>query len=172
MPANKKSKKKFLLNDNSLDALIDSFPSESDRGTAIILHSYIENQLNSLLTRRLLPGYDLPGAFIHKVRLAFAIGALTTEEKTALISLNNIRNEFAHGITNVTFNSLSTDSINDCNSLELTNYFIKPSDFSTKSDLRKKYELVAINLIVILHFRSIDQISEYNFNPQNFEAPP
>jgi len=89
---------------------------ESDRGCALVAAAYLEDELVELLKRFLIKQPDAAskalfdfngplGTFSAKIRMAHALGLISTETQKGLDILRKIRNEFAHLHEPVTFQS-------------------------------------------------------------------
>jgi hypothetical protein len=157
----------ITLTDESFDHLLESLEKETDRGSAIVLHTYIESQIKTLLSKRLLPCFNIPGSFCNKVRLAFSVGLLTDKEKEMLKYINDIRNDFAHSISVKTFDL--PEISNKCRSLQPLEYFTLTLGAWESKTPRRLYECIAMNLIFILHFRTVEPIPELKLTRNEFD---
>ena len=80
---------------------------ESDRGCALVAAAYLENELTELLdgffvdqaqkARDSLFDFNGPaGTFSAKIKLAYALGLISTDIQKSLDLVRGLRNEFAH----------------------------------------------------------------------------
>lgn len=98
------------------EIFLNEFKNESDRGAVLISLSYIDELLEILIKRKLVPVnekqqdvlFDLPNAPIStlssKISLSYRLGLISEEFQTVLNKLREIRNEFAHSFECVSFN--------------------------------------------------------------------
>ncbi|TDO69819.1 mannitol repressor [Halanaerobium saccharolyticum] len=124
---------------------------ETDRGSALMAASYLEDLLekllrkffvdDNLLSNNLLNGYGGLSSFKSKIDLAYLLGLISRRVKRDLNLIRKIRNEFAHSAENINFNSSSIN--NRCNEL---NYNIFNDDISG----RNKFIRVVFGLAGVL----------------------
>ena len=120
------------------------FDSSSDRGAAIVSASYLELTLRALLEGFFFEDqttfsslFDDPNAplssFSAKIGLAYAVGLLSESERVNLDIVRRIRNEFAHELGEVSFN---TQSIADRTAnLEVPHGLYMPNSLPVPEDL-------------------------------------
>lgn len=156
----KTSMNKITLTEESYARLVSSIIFESDRGSAIILHAYLDHILRSFIEKRILKGFRIPSDFTRRVQLAYSIGLLTEDEKGLLLGINEIRREFAHSISLIAFSDPIVDVL--CNKLKPLPFFFPSIEAWEQEPQRKKYEYVALNLTFALFFRSVEQITEWS----------
>jgi hypothetical protein len=91
---------------------------ESERGSAIILATIVEDGLQQMLQEKLVPSsekndelfsgaYAPLGSFSAKIDFAYRIGLIGLEMKSSLHFLRKIRNKFAHQSSVISFESNS-----------------------------------------------------------------
>jgi len=93
-----------------------SLGKESERGSAIICVTLMEDSLYRLIKAKLAPsperkdelfdsGYAPLGSFSSKIDLAYRIGLISLEQKSSFHLIRKIRNEFAHSSEEINFES-------------------------------------------------------------------
>ena len=106
----------------------DELSGESPRATAILGHTYLENQLKELLKKRLVKNESLFDEidnlnFKKCMNLCYLTGIITKRVRDDLDKINWIRNKFAHKIT---INNFKKKEISDkCNGLFIAEYLRK-----------------------------------------------
>lgn len=143
---------------------------ETDRGSALMAASYLEDLLEKLLRRffvddnslsnNLLNGYGGLSSFKSKIDLAYLLGLISDRIKRDLHLIRKIRNEFAHSAENINFYSSSIN--NRCNEL---NYNI----FNDNISGRKKFIRVVFGLAGILSSTKIKEESRKEKPNKNLE---
>ena len=91
---------------------LKEFQKETDRGCALVGAALLDNQLEDTLrsfflkckaSEELLSTYGPLGSFSSRIKLAYCIGAIVEPEYHELEIIRNIRNEFAHGLHGISF---------------------------------------------------------------------
>jgi hypothetical protein len=93
-----------------------SLKKESERGSAIVCATLIEESLYRLIEARLAPspekkdelfdsGYAPLQTFSSKIDLAYRIGLISIEQRSSVHLIRKIRNEFAHSSEEINFES-------------------------------------------------------------------
>ncbi|MDX2210776.1 MAG: hypothetical protein SFV20_10515 [Sphingopyxis sp.] len=111
LPA-KEDGRKYLA--DNLPHLVDFIPflavlnEESDRGRALVAASFLENQLQDIISaylvrgtaqRQLLEGFNAPiGSLSTKIVLASALGLISDGERRECDLIRKVRNKFAHNV--------------------------------------------------------------------------
>ena len=94
---------------------------ESERGSAIIVATLMDDALQQLLRAKLVPSperndelfdgaYAPLSSFSAKIDFAYRVGAIGPGTRSSLHLVRKIRNEFAHSSTDITFESRSVHS--------------------------------------------------------------
>ncbi|MGN4289690.1 MltR family transcriptional regulator [Bacillus cereus group sp. MYBK87-2] len=101
--------------------------NSSDRGTALICGSIIDQLLNELLKsffiksdtveKDLFKGNGVLATFDSKIKMSYYLGLISKREKANIIYLQRIRNKFAHQFVGVSFEN--NDIINICRNFEI-----------------------------------------------------
>ncbi|WP_222308149.1 MltR family transcriptional regulator [Rhizobium leguminosarum] len=101
-----------------LGQLLGVIPHEDERGLILSLSSFAEESLRRLLmvymrdvksSAKLIEDFGAPlGTFSAKIAAAYALGLISDTQYADLEQLRNIRNQFAHTWTGVSF---KTDSV-------------------------------------------------------------
>ena len=105
----------FLAGNQDFHDFLDEFQRESDRAAAVLSAAYLDELLKQLLlasfvdnsrtvTDLLGPNAAL-GSFGGRVNLAYALGLITKAEAGDLNLLRRIRNDFAHHLHGLSFNT-------------------------------------------------------------------
>jgi DNA-binding MltR family transcriptional regulator len=115
-------------------AAVDELEGASDRASAIVASSLIETRLNQIIHLRLS---DEPkilkelfrasgplGNFSTKIDLALLLGLIGKEAHGDLIVLKKVRNEFAHKLDTITFDTLKIQTL--CANFVLIEKMINP----------------------------------------------
>ena len=94
---------------------------ETDRGCALFAASYLEESLGKLLERRLLMsdkvqddlfGQNAPlGSFSSKIKMAYYMGLISSKSRRDLNIIRQIRNEFAHNSSAISFETNKIKSL-------------------------------------------------------------
>ena len=91
---------------------LSEFQKETDRGCALVGAALLDNQLENTLrsffkknkeSEELLSANGPLGTFSSRIKLAFCIGAIIDMEYHELEIIRVIRNEFAHGLHGISF---------------------------------------------------------------------
>ena len=93
-----------------------SLKKESERGSAIVCATLLEESLYRMIKARLTPSsekkdellegaYAPLGTFSAKIDLAYRIGLISLDEKSSFHLIRKIRNEFAHSSEEISFES-------------------------------------------------------------------
>jgi DNA-binding MltR family transcriptional regulator len=100
---------------NDLSKFLNLFNEESDRGSALIAASFLDDSLKEIISsfllddkssKELIDGFNAPiGTFSSRIKLAHSLGLLMDDEYELLNSLRKIRNEFGHEWGKLTFDS-------------------------------------------------------------------
>lgn len=110
------------------------FKKETDRAAAIMGYLYLDNMMNQLLKLRLVEDqeiFDKLDSLAEQARidLCFLTGLINRTTKQDLMTLKDIRNLFAHGLT---INSFDTKEISDkCEDLKANLWKNLPSIIRT-----------------------------------------
>ena len=149
-----KRKKTFLsrvgkADEENIFALFDTFKNETDRGSAIVIHAYIDNLLNDFLKRRITDEEvyvkEIEGqlSFYRRINLCYLMGVLSKEEMDELKLINEIRNDFAHDVDIKSFDENGITA--KCNNLKIPSLtgLIKPGNLCS----RDKYTFAALSYI-------------------------
>jgi hypothetical protein len=137
------------VSDPEIEAVRTDIARESDRGSALLVHSFLDELLNRLLKSRLVEGSTLPALlFQKKVDLCFSVGVLTDIEKHDLLVINNIRNKIAHNYPHETFSSESVVKL--CSNFSIIKILSTAGTIFSKNTSRELYEFAGIFLHFIL----------------------
>jgi DNA-binding MltR family transcriptional regulator len=104
------AKKNKLIDVDSIDLPMEIVTAD-DRGCAIVSTVILENQLEILLRKSMLPEHSEPlfgtygplSSFAAKIDLAVALALLSAEDAADLHNIRKIRNAFAHQIDSLKF---------------------------------------------------------------------
>ena len=112
---NRRAREEQTLKSNDLQGLLEEIQNEGDRAVAILGAGLLDMWLARLLTAyfvddpkqvALLLDVDQPlGSFGARIRLAYCVGLLDTRIHALLSTIRGIRNDFAHQLHGLTFNS-------------------------------------------------------------------
>lgn len=110
---------------------INEIETQSDRGAAILLASWLEEELGDCLRSKFIDSqknnlqvFNANGplsTFSSKIELSYLMGFISEKNYKNLKKIKNIRNDFAHSVLDKHLNSMSfeSDSIKDrCYSLD------------------------------------------------------
>jgi DNA-binding MltR family transcriptional regulator len=97
-----------------IQAAVEDFGTQTDRGLAIVAVSLLEQMLEIVLTQRMMPlskkryaaifGTMAPlSSFSAKIEMALALGVISENFYYQLHALREVRNRFAHRIEALTF---------------------------------------------------------------------
>ncbi len=101
----KRRKKGFDSIVEMVDGFLREFQAESDRGTAIVASAYLDDLLAAMLRKpfvdpkkvdQLIEGQGGLETFACRIRLAFRLGLIRTDQFEDLNTLRKIRSKFAH----------------------------------------------------------------------------
>lgn len=97
---------KFHVSENKnvewMEKILNISKIESERGFVIFVHSLLEIALYELLRKFLVAVgskdklINETGSFYHKTHLCYRVGLISSNLKTDLLLINDIRNKFAH----------------------------------------------------------------------------
>lgn len=103
------------VTDPSHNLIVSEIEEQSDRAAAILAVSFLEDRFTSLLKlwfadepsviRNMLGGHGPLGTFAAKIDMGLLLGIIEKKRHTELHLIRKIRNEFAHGIENLTFDT-------------------------------------------------------------------
>ncbi len=96
-------------------SFLSEFQKETDRGAALVGAALIDSRIERLLVshfvdkkvaKELLNGGSAPlGSFSAKIKLCYALGLITEIEYKECDTIRKIRNEFAHEVHGLTYES-------------------------------------------------------------------
>jgi hypothetical protein len=161
---------KIVSYDPSSDSEIKTFykeiNKESDRGSAIISNAYIEDLLQKILKKRLIADEEIPNKIENLpvkqlISLCYATGTLTKEEKKDLITLNEIRNKFAHKRKITDFNHGTISRLCKDN--------LRTLGFKKELTIRQKFDVVVSYYIQILNLK-LRQTNKIRLVEQEYPA--
>lgn len=153
---------RFPEDEAHFNAFLDEFQRESDRAAAVLSAAYLDAKLADLLKAafavdskgpELLDVNQPLGSFGPRTTLAEAVGLITHEERQDLELVRRIRNDFAHELHGLSFN---TEKIASrcrefaCNRDYLGNPPVR-GDFP--DDPRSRFNLATALLAWYLHLR-------------------
>ena len=103
-----------MKEDINLNKFIENLKNESDRGVVLISFELIHNYLTSLFEKYLILNNDLRkgileyslaplNTFSNKIKMAYSLGLIDKEQYRNLEYVRKIRNKFAHGISDASF---------------------------------------------------------------------
>lgn len=87
-----------------MEKLLNISKIESERGFVVVSHSILDTALSELLKNFLVAVSSRDNlikntsSFYHKTELCYRVGLISLNLKTDLLLINDIRNNFAHGI--------------------------------------------------------------------------
>ena len=91
----------------------DAIERQEDRGAAILAAAYLEDRLTLAIKARLISDTKVTNSFFSgmgplatfsaKINLAYLMGIFNTTNKDFFHTIRNIRNEFAHNLSPITF---------------------------------------------------------------------
>jgi hypothetical protein len=107
---------RYMAAHAKLDAAMKEIQAQTDRGAAIIASSLIENSLRDALVARFLPlnnefrdnmfgSRGFLGSFAAKIDMGLAVGLYQRPAHRDLTQIRRVRNEFAHNIEPLSFES-------------------------------------------------------------------
>ena len=90
--------------------LKEALQEESDRGSALLAVSYLENELESAIRRMLVEGRvcdkvfrGILSNFASKINMAYVLGIISKQQMENINKIKNIRNSFGHSYTKLGF---------------------------------------------------------------------
>jgi hypothetical protein len=97
---------------------VRTLTNQTHAGYALVGASAIDNSLEEALLTRMVPlsstlaerlfeGYGPLASFSSRIDIAFALGIISAETRSHLLTIKQIRNEFAHTYVSLTFGSPS-----------------------------------------------------------------
>jgi mannitol operon repressor len=129
---------------------LKEFQEETDRGAALVGAALIDTRLERLLCSHLLStpvaqelvtGGNAPvGPFSSRIKMSYALGLITDLEFKECELIRRIRNEFAHAVHGLSFQSQKINAL--CNNLKANT----PDGARFKGDPRQLF----INSVVLL----------------------
>lgn len=117
------------------DSLQREFDGASDRAAAIVAGAFLDELLQELLreffveqpeqvNKKLFEGTGPLATFSSKIEIAFRVGLVSEGEHRSLHTIRGVRNEFAHVLGDVSF---ETQSIRDrCRNIEVPASMVSP----------------------------------------------
>ncbi len=147
--------------DPELDELGDflaAFNHETERGSALVAASMLDQRLREILeaflvpglsTQELLSGFNAPlGTFASRATAAFALGLIQENELKEITVVRRIRNEFGHDWKPRSFKSGAVADL--CKQLPWRG----PHELEEGSDLRARFNFAVSLLLVDLMWRA------------------
>ncbi len=102
----------------TLKTYLDSLASESDRGVALAVAAAFEEELGTILRAHMIEGKEsdalLSGvlaSFASRIGACHALGLIDTSQRSALTSIREIRNLFAHRWISIDFGTPEIDGL-------------------------------------------------------------
>ena len=145
----------LLSKDPAVNDFLTEFQQESDRAAAVLGPAMLDVLLKDLLTERLvskrlgdkLLGRMMPiGTFSARITLAEAVGLISAQEAKDLHTMRDIRNDFAHELHGITF---ETQSVRDrCNNLVGAKRTLELSSNKRFSEIYPRTTRATFNLAV------------------------
>ena len=145
--------------------MIATSSQESDRGCALVLAANLDNRLRTLLesffvelsTKKLNAVFEGNGClatFSSRIKLSYALGLLGEDERHDLDIIRDIRNNFAHDESTITFTSKAVSD--RCKSLRLYREMVTDhSGFEiSRNSSRTKFQIVSVSLCLSLSDRA------------------
>lgn len=140
-------------------AFLLEFNKETERGSALLAASMLDEMLGKVLAAFLVPGkaaealmdgFNAPfGTFSSKIAACAALGLISEEERAEIDRIRKVRNEFGHGL-GVTFNTPKVKG--QCDNLTMTvkDYVLPDGTKLGPFDARAKFTSAAVAVIVRL----------------------
>lgn len=130
---------------------MDEFQNESDRACALLGAAFLDDQLRQLLEHFFVDDRQIAGLFENasalstfssRIELAFALGFIALRELRDLRIIRKIRNDFAHGLMGLSFQS---DGISSrCRELKQCDVITSPEGIQTTN--RDRFVLSVVML--------------------------
>ncbi|AUN03425.1 hypothetical protein RSJ19_11040 [Clostridium botulinum] len=147
---------------NLLNIFLKEFKNESDRACVILSAAMIENELESLLKKKLVSSskktdnlFDNAtsalGTFSSKIDMAYRLGLISKNLCRDIHIIRKIRNQFAHDIYDCNFNN--TVIIDKVKELESSTQIVKQDlEFRDKFDgsTRGDFQMICAKIIFYL----------------------
>jgi len=142
-----------------LNNYLNEFQNETDRAAAVLAGCYLDHYLESLLKsffiddQKFIDGQIIGSStnsvldsFSKRIKLAYALGLLRKSEFDDLNTIKKIRNEFAHKLHGLTF---ETDKIRDlCSNLIIPNQTVPKMKNLVKVDDTPRFRYtIAVGMI-------------------------
>ena len=137
--------------------IVKEFETESDRGAAVLAGSLVENYLAMYMKSNMIDdgklddlfhGFGPFSTFSQRYKSAYAFGLISKQQKKALSTIQDIRNEFAHRPFITTFEEQKISAL--CKSISIKDLLPETNDvvddFSNLNN-RTRY-MIAISLLV------------------------
>lgn len=142
--------------------------SETDRGCALMVSSFLENELERVLINKLvgdtnfkkdLFSYSGPlGSFSSKIRLSYSLGIISKDIMRNLDLIRKIRNEFGHDYNPITFESSKISN----RVFDLTESFYLKGEVKP----RRFFENSALGVLAFIHSEfETEQFKEKEYIP-------
>jgi hypothetical protein len=119
-----------------IDALQEEFSGASDRASAIVAGAFLDEILQELLCtflveepkgdKKLFEGTGALATFSAKIEMSFRLGLISTEEHRTLHAVRGIRNDFAHVLGDISFQTTSVKA--RCKNIEAPIAMVAPKD--------------------------------------------
>lgn len=166
------------LTQEQLNSTFAEIFKQSDRAAAIVSGGILEEILQRMITSFMLPhpnvaknifdGVAPISTFAAKIELSYHLGLINIKEYEDLNLIKKIRNQFAHSIKEITFD---TDSIKDrCLQLNTLNKSNPPKiTFDCIKNIKTLFQINATMLAAILFDKSnqIKHLGTYNYIQKN-----
>ncbi len=135
-------------------AFYDELKKESDRGLAIVGAAILDDILGAILVSfaqnpEPMKTFVERSNFDTRANIAFALGAISQEERINLGLIQKIRNKFAH-ISKATFETQNI--VGRCNSLN----FVDSNDYESNLPARERFLLNLLHLILEMESRATE----------------
>jgi DNA-binding MltR family transcriptional regulator len=165
---------------NEFTSFIQEFQQETDRAAALLAVAYLDSKLEELLQSKfvskhriikdLFKGQGALSSFSAKVSIAYAVGLISLPTTDDLHHIRKIRNDFAHKIHGLSFQTTSIASrVNALSSLKaLKNTLVKTTDgkmiplsFDWPIDPRRRFNLAVTFLLIYGIDRRISEMPAF-----------
>ena len=142
-----------LSEDSTVSSAIKEIEKGSDRAAAIVAAAFVEDHLTTVLKSRfhcdekmtpeLFQGSGPLAPFSTKIKLAFITGLLSARACKDLQTIRKIRNEFAHKLENLTFETQNIKAL--AINLTIPDWYNVTLGINQNDDGDKPIELSLIN---------------------------